>query len=203
MAPAVRSCAAGGPELPPNYDTFQPPAVGGTYVDPVFGSTVKRISNALGTPNADGGGNLTWITDEYSTMSPFNSDNSKILLVHQSYFGLYDGTGFYIRDLPLEINSSSEPRWSRKDNHTIYYVRGNQLKTYDISSGAMNIVAHLQRILRHQRHGRIRHLFRWGPLCLRRRRPVRFRVPDQLRHEVPGFDTGGSSSRQRVYHTQE
>jgi hypothetical protein len=140
IAPAFAQLSAGGPELPPNYNTFQPPAVGGTYVDPVFGSTIKRISNALATPNADRGGNLTWVEDEYPTMSPFNSDNSKILLVHQSYFGLYDGTGFYIRDLPLEISASSEPRWSRKDNHTLYYVRGNQFKTYDISSGAINIV---------------------------------------------------------------
>jgi len=140
MAPALAQLSVGGLELPPNYTTFQPPAVGGTYADPVFGSTVKRISNALGTANADGGGYLTWIEDEYSTMSPFNSDNSKILLVHQSYFGLYDGTGFYIRDLPLEINACSEPRWSRKDDHTIYYVHGNQFKTYDVSTGAMTIV---------------------------------------------------------------
>jgi hypothetical protein len=140
MAPALAQLPVGGPEIPPNYNTFQPPAAGGTYTDPVFGSTIKRISNALGTPNNDRGGNLTWITDEYSTMSPFNSDNSRILLVHQSYFGLYDGTGFYIRDLPLEINSSSEPRWSRRDNHTVYYVHGNQFKTYDLSTGAMNIV---------------------------------------------------------------
>jgi hypothetical protein len=138
--PALAQLSAGGVELPTNYNTFQPPGVGGRYVDPVFGSTVTRISNALGTANADGGGYLTWITDEYPTMTPFNSDNSKILLVHQSYFGLYDGTGFYIRDLPLEINSSSEPRWSRANNHTIYYVHGNQFKTYDISSDATNIV---------------------------------------------------------------
>jgi len=140
MAPALAQLAARGVELPADYSTFQPPPVGGTYVDSVFGTTVKRISNALAMPNADIGGNLTWVEDEYSTMSPFNSDNSKILLVHQSYFGLYDGTGFYIRDLPLEIGASSEPRWSRKDNRTIYYVHGNQFKTYDISTGAMNIV---------------------------------------------------------------
>ena len=47
-----------GIELAPSYDTFVPPSVGVTYVDPTFGSTIKRVSNALGTPNADGGGNL-------------------------------------------------------------------------------------------------------------------------------------------------
>ncbi|MCX6625475.1 MAG: hypothetical protein NTY38_31320, partial [Acidobacteria bacterium] len=140
MAPVLAQLPVVGLALPPNYGAFQPPAVGGTYVDPVFGSTVKRISNGLGTQNADRGGNLTWITDEYSTMSPFNSDNSRILLVHQSYFALYDGAGSYIRDLPFEISASSEPRWSRKDNRTIYYLHGNQFKTYDISSGAMTVV---------------------------------------------------------------
>ena len=134
MTPALAQSSVGGVQLPPDYNTFQPPAVGGTYVDPVFGSTVKRISNALATSNADRGGNLTWITDEYSTMSPFNSDNSRFLLVHQSYFGLYDGnTGLYLSDLPLEISSSTEPRWSRTNNAVLYYHTGNQLKTYEMS----------------------------------------------------------------------
>lgn len=125
---------------PESYGTFEPPVVGGTYADPAFGSTVKRISDALGRADADRGGNLAWITSEYSTMSPFNSDGSRLILLHQSYFGLYDEMGSYLGDLPLEINSSSEPRWSRKDNRTIYYVRGNQLKSYDISSGAIHLV---------------------------------------------------------------
>jgi hypothetical protein len=140
IAPAGAQTAAPGVKAPSDYNVFQPPGVGGTYVDPVFGSTVKRISNALGTANADrGGGSLTWIADEYSTISPFNSDNSRIILVHQSYYGLYDGSGAYVRDLPLEISSSSEPRWSKSDNHTLFYIHGNQLKTYDTASGAVNI----------------------------------------------------------------
>src|SRR5919204_69313 len=31
--------------LPPNYDSFTPPAVGQSYVDPVFGCTVKRLTD--------------------------------------------------------------------------------------------------------------------------------------------------------------
>ena len=121
---------------PPNYNTFLPPAVLGSYSDPVFGTTIKRISNALGTLNADAGGNLTWITDEYSTMPPFNSNNSRIILVHQSYFGLYDGSGTFIGNLPMEINASSEPRWSRSDANVLYYHSGNRLKSYNISTTA-------------------------------------------------------------------
>ncbi len=129
-----------GVENPPSYNTFLPPAAGGSYSDPVFGSTVKRLTNALATANADGGGNLTYITGEYSTMTPFSSDNSKLLLINGSYFALYDGTGAFIKNLPMEINASSEPRWSRANNTTIYYHSGNQLKTYDTATGAINVV---------------------------------------------------------------
>src|SRR5947208_2093249 len=83
-----------------NYYNSVPPANGGTYKDAVFGTEIRRISDALSQRNADRGGNLTFIVDEYSTMTAFNSDNSLILLQHQSYFALYDGSGKYLRDLP-------------------------------------------------------------------------------------------------------
>src|SRR5215468_4720737 len=110
---------------PPNYTTFVPPAVGGSFTDPVFGSAIKRVSDATKMTRADSGGALPYINPEYSSMSPFNQDNTRLLLVHFSYFGLYDGSGNYLRDLPLEINAASEPRWSRKDPNVLYYVRGN------------------------------------------------------------------------------
>ena len=138
--PALAQLTDTSVQSPPAYDTFTPPSVGGTYVDPVFGSTISRVSDALNTVNADRGGKLSWIENEYATMSAFNSDNSKFILVHESYFALYDGSGAYVRDLPLEINSSSEPRWSRKDQVTIYYHAGNQLKSYDIVSGTTAVV---------------------------------------------------------------
>jgi hypothetical protein len=126
--------------IPPNYESFSPPFVGERYADPVFGSSIKRLSNAFETHNAAGGGNLTWIEGEYSTPCPFNSDNSLLVLVHESYFGLYGSSGLYLRDLPLEITASSEPRWSRVNTHTLYYVCGNQLKSFDVTSGVVSVV---------------------------------------------------------------
>ena len=137
---ALAQITTTGVQLAPNYNTFVPPAAGGTYVDPVFGTTIKRVSNALATPNADRGGMLTWIQQEYATASPFNSDNSRFLLVHESYFGLYDGAGAFLRNLPMEINSSSEPRWSRRDASTLYYHYQNQLKSYNIASSTTSVV---------------------------------------------------------------
>ena len=125
---------------PPDYNSFVPPPTGASYTDAVFGSSIKRVSNAPFTSNSDRGGMLTWIENEYSTMSAFNNDNSKFILVHESYFGLYNGDGVFVRDLPLEINSSSEPRWSRMDNETLYYHSGNQFKSYNVNTDVASVV---------------------------------------------------------------
>jgi hypothetical protein len=127
--------------IPPDYDSLRPPAAGGAaFLDPAFGTPIWRISDAAGTRNADGGGNLTWAMVEYSTMCPFNEDDSLLLLLHQSYFALYGSSGRYLRDLPLEVNASSEPRWSRANNHEFYYVHGNQLKVFDVTTSLARVV---------------------------------------------------------------
>ena len=123
-----------------NYYTFQPPAVGAGYTDPMFGTSITRISNALATANLDSGGNLIFVNNEYSTMTPFNQDNSKILLAHQSYFALYDASGNFLSVLPFEINTSSEPRWSRTDAGVLFYHFINQLRQYNVATGAISTV---------------------------------------------------------------
>src|SRR5690242_9367860 len=106
---------------PPAYLTFLPPDAGGSYIDPVFGSGIKRLTNAMTMPDAArGSGVVTAITPEYSTMTPFNLDNTRLLLTHFSYFGLYDGAGNFLMNLPFEVNTSSEPRWSRSDPNVFY-----------------------------------------------------------------------------------
>src|SRR5581483_4212240 len=94
---------------------FMPPAKGHRYQDPVFGSAVLRVSDALHTADSASGGNLTFVVNEYSTLSAFNEGNSHFLLSHQSYFAVYSGNGVYEHDAPFEVNASSEPRWSRQD----------------------------------------------------------------------------------------
>jgi hypothetical protein len=125
---------------PISYYTFAPPAAGQTYVDPAFGTSIRRITNALNTPNSADTGTVADINNEYATMSAFNGDNSRLLLTHRSYFALYDGDGRYLNDLPFEITAASEPRWSRHDAHVLYYVSGNRLKQYDTASGEVGLV---------------------------------------------------------------
>jgi hypothetical protein len=126
--------------LPVNYFTMVPPTAGQSYLDPVFGTSIRRLSDARNQPNSGDTGNLAFIVNEYSTMSPFNQDNSRILLQHQSYFALYDAEGRYQKDLPFEISASNEPRWSRHDPNLLYYVYGNSLKSYDAASDRRAVV---------------------------------------------------------------
>jgi uncharacterized protein (TIGR03437 family) len=140
---AVVQAAAQGDasvHLPANYTTMQPPANQAAYVDPAFGTSITRVSDALHTTNATNGAKLQWIENEYATAAAFNSDNSYLILVHESYFGLYNGSGGFVGNLPMEINASSEPRWSRMDNNTLYYHAGNQLKTYNLATTATKVV---------------------------------------------------------------
>ena len=128
--------------LPPSYYTFVPPAAGGSYADPVFGTTVNRISDAANTLRADTGGILPGVEAEYSTKSPFNADNSKILLLEFSYFALYDGVTLK-RIKPLTpVSASSEPLWSRSDPNIFYFHpnNSNQLKTYNIATDTLTVV---------------------------------------------------------------
>lgn len=128
---------------PPDYYTFQPPSAGGIYVDTVFGTSIKRISNARQTPNVADTGNLLFVTHEYSTMSPFNRDNTRLLIQHQSYYALYDGEGNFIKDLE-QVGTYMEPRWSRVDREVLYYLYGNQLRQLNAVTGATLVVRTFQ-----------------------------------------------------------
>jgi hypothetical protein len=127
--------------VPANYTTFQPPARGGSYTDAVFGTAIRRISDAMNTTDVGRGGPVKLISQEYSSMSPFNMDNTRLLLQHFSYFALYDGAGNFLKDLyQYGISASTEPRWSRTDPNEFYYVSGNILKRFNVGTNVSTVV---------------------------------------------------------------
>lgn len=102
----------------------------------------KKITDALNTKDkAMGDGSMVnIIVNEYSTINPFNCDSTRLLLIHKSYFALYDSNGLYLRDLPFEISASSQPRWSKSDRDIFCYLSGNSIKEYNIASGNIKII---------------------------------------------------------------
>jgi hypothetical protein len=113
------------------------PPVGSVYRDPKYQTPIVRLTDATRTPNAADGGMLTQCRPEYATMSPWNLVGTLLLIQHDSYFGLYSGEGTFIRNLPFAVNASSEPRWSRKDADTLYFIAGNRLMACHPSTGAV------------------------------------------------------------------
>lgn len=96
--------------------------------------TPKRITDARAA-------GLGSIGVEYSSMCPFNSDNTRLILMHsQGYVGLYDGEGKFIRVLAPPIAASSEPRWSRKNPDLFYFVNGNELWSEQPSNGSRKLI---------------------------------------------------------------
>jgi hypothetical protein len=178
--------------LPPDYRTFVPPKAGGSYKDPMFGTIIKRISDATKTPDVAGGrSRLAFIANEYSTMSPFNQDGSKLLLLHLSYFALYDGEGNFIENLPFEITSVSEPRWSRRNPNILFYVSENQIKQFDVAGGKASVVHTFKEYRSVRGHGESDICFDGDHLVLAGDGRFVFVYEISTDRKGPVFDTGG------------
>ena len=116
-------------KIPDNYTTWTPPALGAIFNDPAYGTPIKRVSNGLAQFN-DG------VHHEYETISPFNRDNTRLLL-------LREGGSFYVADLngnviisesELALGKLPEPRWSVSDANVFFYHQDNVLFRYNIST---------------------------------------------------------------------
>ena len=134
--------------IPPDYDRFNPPEqVGSTYVDPAFGTVIKRITIAgLLHPNGGGGG-----IGNNSEISYFNVDGSYFMATEHLGPGdlatyLYDGrTGMRIKTLGTGNLRPWWCRWAIADHYTkngqihyfepeyhFYKYEGNEIRLYDV-----------------------------------------------------------------------
>ena len=127
------------PHPAPAYDVFDPPPRGGSYVDPVFGCVVTRLSDGL----AQFGDR---VHHEYATMSPFNRDSTRLLLHTCCQFFVTDPSGTVL--VPpdvLALPASAEPRWSRTDADVFYYHAGNEIRTFDVRTQVHSVVRTFER----------------------------------------------------------
>jgi hypothetical protein len=108
------------------------------YVDPAFGTTVRRVTNA-----PSGG----VIKPLYSPNQAWNADESYLMLYHtggekSAGHSLYDGKTYqYLRELDIAPADLEQVYWDPTNPDILYYVdnshRGNQraLIRYHVSSG--------------------------------------------------------------------
>ncbi|MBI1760777.1 MAG: hypothetical protein HYR56_05000 [Acidobacteria bacterium] len=121
--------------IPADYTSFQPPAVGVKYRDTVFGAPIVRLSNGW-TQFKDA------VHHEYATMSPFNQDDSLILMQADNHgFMVADRNGkLVVPPETLALSNSAEPRWSGNDPNVFYYHAENQLLKFDVARRQKNVV---------------------------------------------------------------
>jgi hypothetical protein len=123
------------------YETFTPaapnfPALGQSYIDPVFGSEITRISDIYPGTGTTGSGIIYGVNGLWS--------------INGSYY-LHDGrvgvdvinpaTGAVIRtNVPYPYTTTDAVSFDPADDDSYYYTAGTQLKRYRISSGQSSLV---------------------------------------------------------------
>jgi hypothetical protein len=111
----------------PDQSAF--PRVGQTFVDPMFGSTIRRLTNELGRPS---------VSDIYGKNGYWNADGTRMF--HNDGNGkqiLDTATGAVVRaPAPGNFDGSFAP----DDADTWYYFEGASLKKFSVSTGATSLV---------------------------------------------------------------
>lgn len=96
------------------------PAPGGSFVDPQFGTTIRRISNATA-------GGVNVVKPVYSTIQAWNADESYLILYHTDGAGdghfLYDGRTYaLIKPLDIRPADLEQVYWDSSDPKILYYT---------------------------------------------------------------------------------
>ena len=113
--------------LPPNWDSFTPPPTGQSYVDPVFGCPVKRLTNSTVDETAWDGKYLSFM-HYYATFTPVNAADTMLFIISS------DGM-WRIKDLNgnIVVPSSNtpifggHPVWDATSANLFYYSSYNTL----------------------------------------------------------------------------
>jgi hypothetical protein len=115
--------------IPPNWTNFTPPAEGSSYVDPVFGCTVTRLT-AVGDEQTWDGKNMGF-AHYYSSFLPMNATDTWLFI-------LADDGSWRIKNLSGNPNpvvpkgnmppmNNGHPVWDATDGCTFYYTYQNTL----------------------------------------------------------------------------
>jgi hypothetical protein len=123
--------------VPTDWGSFVPPAKGQSYVDPTFGCTVTRVSDA--SKDVWTGSFFLPVSHGYSTVSPFNSNDTFLMLS--------DGWGrHFVTDMKgnsvvpianMPGANNGWVLWDATNPAVFYYTSGNSLMKASISGSTV------------------------------------------------------------------
>jgi hypothetical protein len=118
LPPSNAAVCAVPDETPPG--NFVPPPVGGSYVDPNFGSRVRVISES---PAVHG----------YSTPSPVSATNKYVLLSQRGESAVVElSTGKLVKKVPIGFEGTL---WDGRDDNLLYYFSQAAVMRYNLANG--------------------------------------------------------------------
>lgn len=111
------------------------PATGASYLDPVFGTTIMRLTDAA-AQRAEG------FVCYYSKLDPFNADETKILIYRRGgQWLIYSRENHTLRRAPVKNSQTdAQPRWHPTQANLLFWFDANKIMQYDFSTGRTAIV---------------------------------------------------------------
>ncbi len=123
--------------VPTDWTTFLPPGKGQSYVDPTFGCTVTRVTDA--SQEDWNGTAFLPLSHGYATVAPFNANDTFLMLV--------DGWGrHFVSDLSgnISVSIANMPTandtwflWDATNANVFYYTNRNSLMKGTISGSSV------------------------------------------------------------------
>src|SRR2546425_766058 len=124
--------------VPSNWTTFLPPKTGQSYIDPVFGCKVTRLTDSSSEEELANGTHPS-LLHQYSTLSPINANDTMLLITSNDgawrIKGINGGVVVSARKMPAMNNG--HPMWDASDGNVFYYTLGKTLHKAAIAGGSV------------------------------------------------------------------
>jgi hypothetical protein len=113
--------------LPPTWDTFTPPVAGQSYIDPVFGCRVKRLTNSSIDETTWDGKFLSFM-NYYSTFTPVNAADTLLFVISDDgNWRIKDLNGNTVVPTSRTPIFGGHPVWDSSNGNLFYYASYNIL----------------------------------------------------------------------------
>jgi hypothetical protein len=113
--------------LPREWDSFPAPALGQGYVDPVFGCSVKRLTDSSRDETAWDHKHVAFM-NYYSTLTPINASDSMLFVVSDDgNWRIRSVNGGVVIPAAKMPGFSGHPVWDGLDGNVFYYAAKNSL----------------------------------------------------------------------------